>query len=219
MSPSNENVKKYNVIAFAVILGLVGTIVISALLIAPAWKKLNTLGTEIATVQGTADAAKATKENMENGKKFLQNSRDIVDRVNVAIPTDSKVPAILVMLDDYAKRNGVQLSSFQPAQVLGSATGQPGSTPGATDAGQSSIEVTADYSGRYSSLINFFYTLENSMRLVDVKGFSISSTGNSTNSSTTLSSGSAESLTGKISFRAYYMPVDAAVTAASNIGK
>jgi hypothetical protein len=217
MSPSTDNVKRYNIIAFAIILGLVGTIAISALLIAPAWKKLGKLGTEIATVQGTADAAKATKENMENGKKFLQNSRDIVDRVNVAIPSESKVPAILVMLDDYAKRNGVQLSSFQPAQVLGTATGQSGSTPGASEAGQSSIEVTADYSGRYSSLINFFYTLENSLRLVDVKGFSISS-GGTTNNAANLSSGSGDTLTGKISFRAYYMPVDAAVTAAANIG-
>lgn len=199
---------KYNVIAAIIAGGLLATIILSFFLIRPAWGNLKKLGTEIPAEQVKRDKAQLDAQNLENARKFFNDKKDAVEAVNTAVPAQPAIPSILVVLEDLARQNNVFLTSFAPQQLgaaagaAGGATGTAGDSAGAAGdsagaANVNSVEITANYKGQYSSLINFFFSLERSLRLVDVKTLNVNSS-------------QAGALDGSITFRAYYKTPDGA---------
>lgn len=199
---------KYNVLAGIILGGLGLFLALLFLLVLPAQHGLKGINAELPKARAQNVQAKADKEALTKIKDFF-NNRDHqgdIDRVSTAVPTQPSVPGILVILESLSKSHGVDLTSFSPQQVAstgGSPPGSPsipGAAAGATSGGPNSIDVTANYSGQYSDLISFFYDLERSLRIVDVKTISVTA-------------GKANAIEGTISFRAYYKPPeDAAAT-------
>lgn len=202
---------KYNSIAAIIAGALLVTILIVLLLIQPAWGKLKGLGSEIPAAETKRDQVKADVANLEKAKEFFAKQQEEVDRVNTAVPTQSDVPSILALLESLARTNNVFLTSFVPQQSATAAAGgtsptapATGATTGQADAsGASTVEISTNFRGNYSSLINFFYALERSLRIIDVKTLTVNS--------------SAGGLEGTLSFKAYYKPVDG-VTKGSGSG-
>ncbi len=192
---------KYNLMIAVIAGGLLLVLVIGLLLIRPAWSRLKELGREIPAAQQQRDLKKQDYQNLQTGKKFLDDNQKTVEQVNTAVPIQPEIPSILVTLESLAKQNGVFLTSFTPQQAGAGATAGAGAPAGAGAAGGArttgtadSVLVTANFQGPYSSLINFLYNLELSLRLVDVKTVTVSS--------------SSGTLQGSISFQAYYKQVD-----------
>lgn len=188
---------KYNTIILVVLGGLLVVILILVFLMRPAWGTLKQLGNEIPKEQQARDLSQEDVKNLEKAKKFFQDEQQSVETVNTAVPIQPEVPSILVTLEALAKQSGVFLTSFSPQQV-GTQTAAVAPTAGSNQLvnppGVDSIEITANFRGPYNSLINFLYSLEGSLRLVDVKTITVNS-----------SSGTVE---GNISFRAYYKQVE-----------
>lgn len=211
-SPFNLS-RKYNTIA-AIIGGvLLVSILISAFLIRPAWGKLKQLGQEVPVEQQKRDAAETQLNGLEKAKTYLADEKEQVDQVNIAVPIEPQVPQILLILEQLAKDNRVRLTTFTPQVATGAVaqSGQaaaPAATTGAAAGtassganGGQSLEVTANFQGSYASLISFFYTLEKSLRLIDVKSITVSGAQSTDGSST-------GNLSGAITFTAYYKTVD-----------
>lgn len=198
---------KYNAIAVIGGSGLIVAILIGAVLIRPAWGKLKTVGAEIPVEQQKRDQAEADSKNLEKAKEFFSKEQAAVEQINTAVPVQPSVPNILVILESLAKQNGVFLTSFAPQQISGQPGGSAqapasGSAPvEAAPGGVNSIEITAQYRGSYTALINYFYSLERSLRIVDVKTLSVSS------------SQTGGAIEGNITFRAYYKSVGAPAAA------
>lgn len=192
--------KKYNTIILTALAGLVAVILIAVFLMSPAWSELQKLGTEIPQEEQARDVSVEDIKNLESAQKFFGDNAQSVETVNTAVPIEPEVPAILAILEDLAKQNGVFLTSFSPQQFGGQANNAAaapaagGSNQQADPPGVNSVEVTANFRGPYTSLINFLYSLEHSLRLVDVKTITVTSTGGA--------------LEGNISFKAYYKVVD-----------
>lgn len=197
--------KKYNSIAAIIGGALLASVLIGLLLIRPAWGNLKTLGVEIPTEQAKRDKAKTDVQNLEGAKKFFTDQGEAVETINTVLPVEPSVPDILVILEDLARQNNVFVTSFSPQQIAATGgaagTGAVAPAPGAatapatgTTGNASSVEITANYRGQYSSLISFFYSLERSLRIVDVKTLNVSTT-------------TGTAVEGNITFRAYYRPV------------
>ncbi len=209
---------KYNTIAAIVIGGLVLMIAIGLLLIAPSWRSLQKTNASLPDKKAKLAQTEADREALKKAQRFFDTHDSDVARVTTAVPAEPNVPAILVILETLSKAHNVQLTSFSPQQVAGGSTpsggapsgGAPstGSAPGGQSAGvgspegASTIDITANYKGQYADLIKFFYDLESSLRIVDVKTLSVSSS-------------AAEGISGNISFRAYYKPLSAPAAPAS----
>lgn len=192
---------KYNSLAAIILGGLVAVILIGLFLVRPAWSRLSTLGTEIPTEQVKRDQAKLDFENLEKAKKFFSENGRAIEEVNTAVPTQPDVPSILVILESIAKQNNVFLTAFTPQQLGQTAPSTASRDKSGNVSGVDSVEISANFRGQYSSLINFLYSLERSLRIVDVKTISVSS--------------SASVLDGNISFRAYYKTVEGVTPAAT----
>lgn len=180
--------------------GVLAFLLIGYLLVRPAWNKLHTLGQEIPVAKVARDQAKLDTQNLEDAKQFFANNREALTTVNTALPIQADVPTILAQLESLARQNNVFLTSFAPQQVSNNTSASSLGTGGLANqatapAGVSVVEVSAQYSGSYSSLINYFYSLEKSLRLVDVKTLGV-----------TTSQG--DTVQGSLVFRAYYLPVD-----------
>lgn len=197
---------KYNAIA-AIILGtLLASILLIALLITPAWSKLKKLGNEIPAKQSENESVKLDLSSLEKAKDFFQKYGDTVEKVNTAVPLQPEVPSILLILDSLAKQDGVSLTSFAPQQIGTAPTGgtssaAPGAAAAAPTGGAQSVEITAVYSGRSSDLLRYFYDLERSLRVVDVKSLTISTTRSTDDPNNPV-------IEGNITFRAYYKPAE-----------
>lgn len=188
--------KKYNNMVLTILAGLVAVILIVAFLMRPAWSELQELGTEIPKEEQARDLTVEDIKNLESAKEFFENNAQSVETVNTAVPIEPEVPAILAILEDLAKDSGVFLTSFSPQQFGGQQAASTAAAPGqqANPPGVESIEITANFRGPYNSLINFLYSLERSLRLVDVKTITVTSSGGA--------------LEGNISFKAYYKTVE-----------
>lgn len=192
--------KKYNTIVLTALSGVIAVILIGVFLMSPAWSELQKLGTEIPQEEQARDVSAEDIKNLESAQKFFEDNAQSVETVNVAVPIEPEVPAILAILEDLAKQNGVFLTSFSPQQfgTPGGSTASSATVQGqqqqANPPGVESIEITANFRGPYNSLINFLYSLERSLRLVDVKTITVTSSGGA--------------LEGSISFKAYYKPVE-----------
>ncbi|MSU76346.1 hypothetical protein EXS54_02680 [Patescibacteria group bacterium] len=191
---------KYNTIILVGVGGLLAVILVFVFLMRPAWSTLKQLGNEIPKEQQASNLSAADATSLDQAKKFFQDNQQAVETVNTAVPIQPEVPSILVTLESLAKQNGVFLTSFSPQQVgVQGQSGQSGA-PGSGTAqlvnppGVDSIEVTANFRGPYNSLMNFLYSLERNLRLVDVKTLTVNSSGGT--------------LEGNISFKAYYKQVD-----------
>ena len=220
-SPFNLS-RKYNTIAAIIGGALVVAILISMALIRPAWGKLKQLGTEVPVEQQKRDAAESQLTGLEKAKTYLNDEKEQVDQVNIAVPIEPQVPQILLILEQLAKDNRVRLTTFTPQVATGAvaqsgqaatpttpSAGSTGGSPSSTSAtGGQSLEVTANFQGSYGSLINFFYTLERSLRLIDVKSITVSGAQSTDGAST-------GNLTGAITFTAYYKTVDGGPQAAT----
>lgn len=194
---------KYNTMIMVIVGGVVAVLVISLLLIRPAWSRLKQLGQEIPQAQQARDLKRQDYEHLQAAAKFFKENSQTVERVNATVPVAPEVPSILVTLETLAKQNGVFLTSFSPQQLdakTQAAAGKSGSAgAGSTSqsvnpAGVESIEITANFSGPYPSLLSFLYNLERSLRIVDVKTITVTST--------------TGGLEGTITFRAYYVPAE-----------
>lgn len=187
---------KYNTIAVIIAVALLLSILTLTLLVRPAWSKLQELGEQIPVEQQKRDLAKQDLENLESAKGFFEDRTEEVETANAALPIDPEVPSILLILEGLAVDSGVQLDGFTPQQLglqtgVAEQQGQP--------AGVDSMEITANFSGRYPQLINFLYSLERSLRIVDVKVINVNA----------VRGDSADPvITGNISFTAYYKTVD-----------
>jgi Tfp pilus assembly protein PilO len=187
---------KYNTIAAIVGVAFVLSILIAIFLVRPAWTKLQDLGRQIPVEQQKRDLAKQDFDNLESAKKFFDEKTDQVESVNTALPIQPEVPSILLLLEGLAIDSGVQLDGFTPQQlgVEGGVAEQQGQP-----AGVDSLEITANFSGRYPQLINFLYSLERSLRLVDVKVINVNALKGSSSDPV---------ITGNISFTAYFKTVE-----------
>lgn len=187
---------KYNTIAAIIGVALLLGILIILFLVRPAWAKLQDLGKQIPVEQQKRDLAKQDFENLQSAKQFFDDRADDVELVNTSLPIEPEVPSILLILEGLAIDSGVQLDGFTPQQLgVESGVAEQQDRP----AGVDSLEVTANFSGRYPQLISFLYSLERSLRLVDVKSINVNAV-----------KGSSEDpvITGNISFTAYYKTVE-----------
>lgn len=181
---------KYNTLA-ALLGGLVlGTILINVILIGPAGKSLKETNQKLPEARAQNAQAVADLKALEGIKNFFNDRgrREEVARVSTAVPIQAEVPSILALLESLSKAKNVQLTSFSPQQVSPTAATAP--TPGAAN----SIEITANYKGEYTNLIAFFFELENSLRIVDVKSLGVQSSRDN-------------AIEGALTFRAYYKPI------------
>lgn len=197
---------KYNTLAIIIVGGFVGALALGILLIRPAWQGLQEVNKEVPIEKRKEKQAELDQKALTDAKSFFAKNRTDVERVTTAVPIEPNVPAILVILESLSKARNVQLASFSPQQTgtaAGSGTtaapGSPAAADSAGTAGASSVEITANYRGQYNDLISFFFDLENSLRIVDVKGLSV--TTNRENG-----------IEGSIVFRAYYKPAADKVT-------
>ncbi len=189
---------RYNVIAAVTAGSLVAVILIISLLVAPAWNRLQELGQEIPVEQQKRDQAERDLENLKGAKEFFEQQASAVETVNTALPVRAEVPGILVILEGLAIDSGVFLDGFTPQQLGPDAVAAAAGTPEADVApGQvDSLEVTANFSGTYPALLNFLYSLERSLRIVDVKVINVNAVEET------------GAITGSISFRTYYKTVE-----------
>ena len=199
---------KYSTIILVSVGGVIAALLIGLFLIRPAWNSLKQLGEEIPQAQQARNLKKQDYQNLQKADKYFKDNSQTVEQVNAAVPISPQIPSILVTLEALAKQNGVFLTSFSPQQLGVQATGTSGTgaaaaggtAQGANPAGVESVEVTANFNGPYPSLLNFLYNLERSLRIVDVKTITVTSTkGN---------------LEGNISFKAYYVQADGGPKAA-----
>lgn len=193
---------KFNNIVIIVLGVIVVSVLIAVLLLRPTWDKLKQLGTEISTEQTQRDEVKSDAENLEKAKEFFSQDKDAVEQVSTAVPVNPDIPSLLTTIESLARANNVFLTSFSPQQTQATNSAKSAATPSTSPAtGATSVEISANFRGQYGSLINFFYALESSLRIVDVKTISVSS--------------SQGALEGNIVFRAYYRPVPGANPQAS----
>ncbi len=197
---------KYNTMIMVIVGGVLAVLLIALLLIRPAWDRLKQLGQEIPQAQQGRDLKQQDYDHLQQAQKFFKENSQTVEQVGTAVPISPEVPSILVTLETLAKQNGVFLTSFNPQQLdtqsqaatgnsSGGAAGKAGSASQSVNpAGVDSVEVTANFSGPYPSLLNFLYNLERSLRIVDVKTITVTST--------------TGGLEGNITFKAYYVPVE-----------
>lgn len=188
---------KYNTMAAIIGAALLLSVLILMLLVRPAWSKLQELGQEIPVEQQKRDQAKQDLENLESAKSFFDDQTEQVDTINTALPIQPDVPSILLILEGLAVDSGVQLDGFTPQQIADQAgvAQQQQSAPTGVD----SLEITANFSGRYPQLITFLYSLERSLRIVDVKAINVNAIEGDSEDSV---------ITGNISFLAYYKTVE-----------
>lgn len=187
---------RYNTIAAVVGAALLLSILILAFLVRPAWAGLQELGREIPVEQQKRDLAKQDLENLKDAETFFDERGDEVEIVNTALPVEPQVPSILLILEGLAVDSGVQLDGFTPQQIgAQGGVAEPQDRP----AGADTLEITANFSGRYPQLINFLYSLERSLRIVDVKVINVNAV---------QGGGSDPVITGNISFTAYYKTVE-----------
>ncbi|MDP9212005.1 MAG: type 4a pilus biogenesis protein PilO [bacterium] len=198
---------RYNVIAAIVAGGLLGVILIVSLLVVPAWNRLQELGREVPVEQQKRDQAEQDLENLKDAKQFFEEQATDVERVNLALPVRPEVPTLLAILESLAIDSGVYLDGFTPQQLgaaEAAAQAQAEPTADAAPGGVDSLEVTANFSGTYSSLLNFLYSLERSLRIVDVKVINVSAVEDT------------GAITGSISFRTYYKTVEGSAPAGAD---
>ncbi|HEY8109109.1 MAG TPA: type 4a pilus biogenesis protein PilO [Patescibacteria group bacterium] len=187
---------KYNTIAAVVGVALLVSVLVAAFLVRPAWSRLQELGKEIPVEQQKRDLAKQDLENLKAAKSFFDEKSDDVETVNSALPIEPDVPSILLILEGLAVDSGVQLDGFTPQQIgVESGVAQQQNKPTGVD----SLEITANFSGRYPQLITFLYGLERSLRLVDVRVINVNAVKGSSSDPV---------IAGNISFTAYYRTVE-----------
>ncbi|MEX2209899.1 MAG: type 4a pilus biogenesis protein PilO [Patescibacteria group bacterium] len=192
---------RYNVIAALVAGGLLGVILIVSLLVAPAWNRLQELGREVPVEQQKRDQAEQDLKNLKDAKQFFEEQATDVERVNLALPVRPEVPTILAILESLAVDAGVYLDGFTPQQLGTAEVAAAGAPTEVAPGGVDSLEVTANFSGTYPALLNFLYSLERSLRIVDVKVINVSAVEDT------------GAITGSISFRTYYKTVEGSAPA------
>lgn len=212
---------KYNTIAAIVAGTILASIVISFLLIRPAWSRLGQLGREIPTENQKRDDLKIELDSLQKAKTYFSGHGNDVEQVNIAVPTDPQIPEVLLIIEDLAKQNSVRLTSFVPQNLVATSaqTGSAGgnqtgtvSTGGINPGGTQAVEVTANFEGSYASLINFFYTVEKSLRIIDVKNITVANGGQAGGQQGSQSN--VNVMSGSMTFKAYYK----AVTQATGTG-
>lgn len=157
MQKTNQ-LKRNNLIGISLVL-VIALLYLCSQLLAPNLKKSRT---EVATLKSDAQLAQAKVDSFPNAESQVQNLKDTIDRINLAVPAGRDVPSVLTSVEAIAVKNSVGLKSTQLKAVDSSGIGLGNSLA-------FSVNIITDY----PHLVTFIQDIENNLRLMKVDTLSI----------------------------------------------
>ncbi len=147
---------------------LIGTIVVYATLLKPAYGEINQLRGELSATENTIDGE---RENVEKLKSLLEQYKSVqVAQQNIAqvLPGDEAYPQLFNQFDALTRSNGISLQSVNITLVPLQGVLQSNSAPRV-----GVVEASLALVGPYANFKNFLQSLETNIRLMDVKSVQI----------------------------------------------
>lgn len=138
-------------------------------LLLPAWQDMNTARDKNAKAAEELENWNSIIANIDQLSANYERSKDDLDKLALAIPSDSQVPELLIQLGEIAKRNGLVVSDIKFA-VKGETPAEQLKNPSKIK----TLETNLTVEGAYPDFKKFLNDIEKNVRLTDVMSVSFS---------------------------------------------
>jgi len=165
-----------------------GILILGFVYLGPAWSEYS------ATRQATQELQEISQEldNLIINKDQLISSvnrisKENLDRMDVALPSNKKAAELLVFFESVAGKNSLVLKNIDlEEKILAERTSLGNPRPGSAIANTNrpsgevnELPITMNLLGGYDSFKNFLRDLEQNLRIIDVENINFSATSNS----------------------------------------
>lgn len=166
-----DNVKSYYYSVFLIIGVFIITLLLVFLGIRPLLSNNKKLQGEVVAKRAELSKLEKKKMILENLKKKETEIKNDKEKVKTSLPSDKDLPKLLIQINGLVGGSGMPLKnlSLRESQVSSSETKDKEKASGISD-----FEATITSSGTYGNFKDFLAKAENALRLVNVNGFSIS---------------------------------------------
>lgn len=155
---------------FLSLIMFIGGMFLFFFLLLPAWQDMNTARDKSAKAVEELEDWNSIIANIDQLSADYERSKDNLDKLALAIPSDSQVPELLIQLGEIAKRNGLVVSDIKFA-VKGETPAEQLKNPSKIKI----LETNLTVEGAYPDFKKFLGDIEKNVRLTDVMSVSFSS--------------------------------------------
>lgn len=148
---------KYNLTIISI--SLIAAIIIGAVFLYPKYQDYSALSKQIKQKEKDLQSQQDYLQKLAEINRKVEEKKDLIAKVDSAIPDEPDIPSFLNFLDETAENTGVSLENIEWSEMT--------SRQGEKQATKQYL-VNMQVSGSYFSLKNFLNTLELSARLVEV---------------------------------------------------
>jgi len=141
--------------------------------------KIRELRSQESILEKEVSSAQSKFDSLVAAKNQLTQLDDLVDKINLAVPKNRDYPSIILSVNSIGSRNGVLIANISPENSYSYSDQDLGNY------GAEEIAFSVSASGTYQQLKAFTSDLGGNLRLMNIKGITLSSSlGDSTINST-----------------------------------
>ncbi len=167
--------RKTLIIVLILILAIAG---IGFWLIKPGFSEMKGLTMKISEARDELVRKESLLARVENLKEKYQQAEEKIEKIYQVLPLEPDIPGILVQTETLASENGLLLEKIiytLPKEAVKVFRPQVGANQGKKQVLPfKTMIVVLEVSGSYQSFKNFLEALENSLRLMDISGITLS---------------------------------------------
>jgi len=168
--PSRLLARNYGTLFFLMILAFIG---VAAFVLKPMLDGVKETNAQVTGDIGTLQADRSYLDSLDTSVAAAQNiPSTVLDQVDRALPTEAKIPELLVLFGDTGDRDGVEVNNVSFSEETASQKILH-ATSTVSEVGVS-LSVTAP---NYYQIKRFLSDLEASLRILDVTGINVAARG------------------------------------------
>jgi len=155
--------------AFIVFFGLALTILVSYLVIYPAFKNLKSKSLELANLKAELKAKEEKAANLETLSQKIGSLENRAAALEYALPREKEHPEVLYVLAAIAAKNKVYIADFAPDNKLSSRKNKKTTATQSVSSGIKKQEIELEILGEFNKIKNFLTDLENSRKIYQIE--------------------------------------------------
>jgi len=155
----------------AIIIGLILLLFFGIAVVFPKYQNLNLLQLKVKEKEAVLQSEKEYFSSLDEISEKLKKYEESLSKINSALATEPRLPALFDFLQTAASQNGLVLKKIDPA-LSGSLKGElakEGWNPKIRE-----IRINLQVSGSYPSFKNFLSTIERTSRMIELESISFS---------------------------------------------
>lgn len=166
---------------FITLISLAAAVVVVLVLTIPGYEQLSQKRAELISEQTRLEEAKEINQKLQDLIAQYNQYKNQAGKISMALPTEEDIPNLLVTLETMAAENGLVLQSLDASSPALSTERMV--SPRSSREGQvtppskpyQQLDIKMSLNGSYGALKNWLASLEQNLRIIDVKTISFGS--------------------------------------------